>query len=175
MANLIEHYNVDISMLDNALAGQPVQSNEQSAMQQMLDQKLAPFQNMLDSQQNSAREAEQATSQAVNEELQNFAQSAEFLNDVRHDMADIIDLASKRGVKMSFSDAYERACLLDPSVSQVIKSREEAAALQNSGVKLATKRNVSSSLRSGAGAEASSSSPQDLRGEISALWDSASE
>jgi len=175
MATLIGHYGVDIGMLDSALSGQSVQPTEQSNMQQMLDQKLAPFQAMLDNQQNSARAQEHATQQAVGQELETFAQGAEFLNDVRHDMADLIDLASKRGLKMSFEDAYAKACALDPRVSEVMRSRESAQALQNSGQKLASKRNVSSSIRSGGVANSAASAPQDLRGELAALWDSASE
>tara|TARA_R110000737_G_scaffold60697_3_gene87510 strand:- start:939 stop:1991 length:1053 start_codon:yes stop_codon:yes gene_type:complete len=177
MANLIQHYGVDINMLDGALSGQPVESNEATEIQKMLDAKLAPFQELLSNQQTSARDSEQASLAAVNTELQAFADSpeAEFLNDVRHDMADLIDLASKRGQKLSFKEAYDKSCALNPSIAGVLAKRASDAALKNSGERLAAKKNVSSSLRASAATTNSSNSPQDLRGEISALWDSAAE
>jgi len=170
MAQLISHYNIDISMLDHALSGAPMPNPEQTAMQKMIDERMAPVQQFLNMQKGQAQQQKQASQQAVNTELQTFAAKpeAEFLSDVRMDMADLIDLASKRGVQMSFEDAYAKACSINPSITKVLADR----ALIAGGKKADSKANASSSLRSVPGVAGQSSSDGSLRGDILAAMDS---
>ena len=175
MSQLIKHYGVDINMLDQALAGEQVQSTEVTQMSQMLDERLAPLQDMLKGQQNQKQIQQQQAVTEVNTELADFSKNAEFLNDVRHDMADLIDLASKQGRKMGFKEAYDKACAIHPSISKVVSDRATAETLKNSGKRKASKKNASSSLRSGGGSGGADKKPSSLRGEIESLWDSYSE
>jgi len=175
MAQLIGHYGVDISMLDQALSGEPVQTDEMTAMERMLDNRLAPLQDMLNQQSNDRTVNDAASRDAVNTELQEFSKTAEFLQDVRMDMADLIDLASKQGRKMDFKEAYDKACALNPSVSKVIEDRKQAEILKNSGEVVDNKRNASSSIASSSGGAGAQGKPNTLRGEIEANWDAATE
>jgi len=172
MAQLISHYNIDIKMLDSALAGAPMPNPELNAMEQMIEQRMAPVNEFLTAQQQQAQQAQQASQQAVNTELGEFAKTAEFLSDVRHDMADLIDMASKRGQMMSFEDAYAKACSINPSISAVLSKRAEEENLKAGGRRAANKQNAASSLSASAGATGAGSSDGSLRGDILAAMDS---
>lgn len=121
-----------IEMLDSALAGQqPRAADPQTAqVEQLLNQKLAPVQNMLHQfQQVQAQAQYQAQAQAQNEVAQ-FLNQAEFGEDVREDMADILETAQKRGKSMTLQEAYETATYMNPSVRKVMQQRQAAQGAQ---------------------------------------------
>lgn len=176
MAGLIKHYNINIKMLDEVLSGEISDDTRQgSEFERILDDRLAPVQDLLRS--NAAREKASATASqdAVNQELQTFAETAEFLGDVRNDMADLIDLASKRGRKMSFEEAYKKACAMSPEISKVIDERAAAEKLKNNGQRLRNKRNVASSIPQHSASGSSSKGTESLRDTLSAAWDAETE
>jgi len=120
-----------IDMLDSALAGQtPRQDPQQVAMEQVLNQRLAPMQNMLTQFQQAQLAQQQQASQAAQTEVSTFLERAEFGNDVREDMADIIEAAQRRGQNMSLQDAYKKACLMNDNVRSVISQRAKARGAQ---------------------------------------------
>jgi len=175
MAQLIQHYGIDINMLDSALAGEPTQSDEMTAMERMMDSKLAPLQEMLSNQRSAETMAAESSQNKVNEELQEFAKSADFINDVRGDMADLIDLASKQGRSMGFKEAYDKACALNPSIVKVMRDREAAARLTEENNKSEGKKAAASSIPGRSADTSGDGSPSTLRGELEKLWDSANE
>ena len=120
-----------IEMLDSALAGQtPKQDPQQLAMEQVLNQRLAPMQNMLTQFQQAQVQQQQQAAQAAQTEVQSFIERAEFGNDVREDMADIIEAHSRRGQNISLQDAYKKACLMNDTVRSVISQRMKAKGAQ---------------------------------------------
>ena len=48
--------------------------------------------------------------QTAVKEVESFGSDKDFFEDVREDMADLLDLAAKRGLDLSLEQAYERAC-----------------------------------------------------------------
>ena len=120
-----------IEMLDSALAGQtPKQDPQQLAMEQVLNQRLAPMQSMLTQFQQAQIQQQQQAAQAAQTEVQSFIERAEFGNDVREDMADIIEAAQRRGQNISLQDAYKKACLMNDSVRSVLSQRAKARGAQ---------------------------------------------
>lgn len=120
-----------IEMLDSALAGQtPKQDPQQLAMEQVLNQRLAPMQSMLTQFQQAQLQQQQQAAQAAQTEVQSFIERAEFGNDVREDMADIIEAAQRRGQNISLQDAYKKACLMNDSVRSVLSQRAKARGAQ---------------------------------------------
>lgn len=120
-----------IEMLDNALAGQtPKQDPQQLAMEQVLNQRLAPVQQMLTQFQQAQLQQQQQATQAAQTEVAKFLQRAEFGNDVREDMADIIETVQRRGQNISLKDAYKKACLMNDSVRKVLTQRMKARGAQ---------------------------------------------
>lgn len=120
-----------IEMLDSALAGQtPRQDPQQVAIEQVLNQRLAPMQNMLTQFQQAQLQQQQQATQAAQTEVSTFLERAEFGEDVREDMADIIEAAQRRGQNITLQDAYKKACLMNDNVRSVISQRAKARGAQ---------------------------------------------
>jgi hypothetical protein len=120
-----------IDMLDGALAGQtPKQDPQQLAMEQVLNQRLAPMQNMLTQFQQAQVMQQQQVAQAAQTEVATFLEKAEFGNDVREDMADLIEAAERRGQKLTLVDAYKKACMMNDTVRSVISQRVRSQGAQ---------------------------------------------
>lgn len=116
VASIVKEYGVDIDALDAALVGapqpatQPQQPNPAQFRDPRIDQMIQSVQ--------AKRQQE------MQRELEEFSQKAEFFEDVRETMATLVS----GGIATTLKDAYDKACLLKPDVSAVLKQREEAAA-----------------------------------------------
>lgn len=116
--------NAFIEQLDAALAGQQIQADpQQIALQQALDQRLAPVQQMLTQFQQAQLAQQQRASQEAQSTVAQFLERAEFGNDVREDMADLLEVAQRRGQPMTLQDAYKKACLANDRVRAVLAQR----------------------------------------------------
>lgn len=133
VAKIVNAYGVDIRSLDSALAGESpppgTGAPDASYVQQAVQQALAPL--MQAAQQRQQAEAQRST-EAARTELQTFAADAknEFFNDVRGDMADLIEVAARNGRDMPLAEAYQRACMLHPEVSRVMLARQQGVNAQ---------------------------------------------
>jgi hypothetical protein len=120
-----------INMLDSALAGNSPQENDQtSQIQQVIQQQLAPVQQFMSQIQNAQAQNQARVQQQAVSEVEQFIQQAEFGNDVREDMADLIEMASRRGREMTLKDAYEQACNMNPSIRAAFSQRRQNGAAQ---------------------------------------------
>jgi hypothetical protein len=121
MAQLIMDYGISVEDLDSALAplmnggraqqqaGSSGAPDIQALIQQQLNQALAPIlQERQQAQQRAAHEVEQTV------EGMALDPKYPFFDEVRMDMADLIDLAAKRGVALSLDEAYSRAVRANP-------------------------------------------------------------
>ncbi|MDB4312063.1 hypothetical protein N9937_01405 [bacterium] len=167
LAELVKHFGVDVGMLDSALVGE---TPETSQFEQLLDQRLAPVNQMMSQLGQLQQNSNQQSSQQVQAEMAEFSKGAEFLQDVRMDMADLIEMATNRGQEMTLQSAYDKACMLNPQIQGVLNQRKEAQSLIQSQQSLASKKNAASSLAP-RGAEKSSKGPADLHGFLSQAWD----
>ena len=132
LAQIVNTYGVDIQALDSALAGvapQP-QADPRQAVNQAVQQALLPiYQAAQQRQQMVQRQADTAAST----ELETFAADPKnrFFNDLRRDMADMIDMAANQGRDLSLQEAYDRAGMLHPEISKtMIAERQGASAHQ---------------------------------------------
>ena len=174
IADMITDFGVDINTLDSAIVGaapSPVQT-QNNQFEQMLNQRMQPFEQMMGQQ--NAYQQQQATqrTETANAEVAAFSEKAEFLGDVRDDMADLIEMAGNRGQTMTMQDAYNKACALNPQVSAVMQERKQREALNGNSNTMAGKRLAASSVNgqrigngSGGGENAS------MHDTISAAWD----
>lgn len=137
VAGIVQQFGVGrfgngfIDALDSALAGQtPKVDPQQAALDQVLNQRLAPMQSMLQQfQQAQAQQQQRAAEQAQNE-VSNFLSQAEFGEDVREDMADLLEAAQRRGQTLTLADAYKKACMMNDSVRSVVAQRIKAQGAQ---------------------------------------------
>ena len=175
LARIISQFGVDIEVLDNALVGggssNAQQDPQMQRIQQMLDERLAPVnQLMTRAQQMQEQQRQQQGSQAV-EEVKKFGEQAEFLNDVREDMADIIELAEKRGQKLSLQQAYNRACAAHPEIANIIEQRRRDEQLKGGRAELDAKRTAASSISGRQGGSGGNPGNLTLRDTIAQAMD----
>lgn len=116
--------NTFIEQLDSALAGEVPRVDPQAAqLQQVVQQQLAPVQQFMSQFQQAQFAQQQQVQQRAVAEVQQFLQAAEFGEDVREEMADLLEVAQRRGRELSLQDAYRQACLANPRVRSVLEGR----------------------------------------------------
>ena len=158
-----------LEALDRLLAGEAPAAQPQG--QQFRDPRVDQIMTVLEQ---NKRAAEQATSQRA-EQMIAEVQGREFFEDLRLDIADILEGAQRRGLSMTLDEAYHRAARADPTISAVLSQRAEAQRLANPNGSTQAARRASSSVRSNpAIPPRGDRSPGDLRADLEAALDSAS-
>ena len=176
IADMIDHYQIDVEALDNALVGKIGERNAvdptEAKLQQMLEQRLAPFNELMSGISQSQQAQRQQQQQQALGQVKTFGAQAEFLNDVRHDMADLIDLAHKHGRQLSLQEAYDRACAVHPEVSKVMETRKRQQSIVGNNSSIAAKRNAASSISGRMAGSGGVNSDMSTRDMLQAAWDS---
>jgi hypothetical protein len=167
VAGLIQQFGVDISTLDGLLSGQgvPRETQQRNDVQRQVQEAVAPYQQQA---QQFQRQQQQQTLQAqhmIGSEIQQFAQDPqnEFYRDVRMEMADILEMASNRGVELGLQEAYQRACAMRPDVAAILNTRASAPT--------AGKRRAASSIHGTPGGSPAAGAPGSMREAIEAAFD----
>lgn len=133
VARMIQHFGVDIALLDQALTaavqGKQAPAAPQDAIMRHLDQRLQPVMQFIERTQGAQAQSEQALAYEVQTEWETFASKPEneFAEDLRQDMADLMELAARRGVPMDLQAAYTRATLAHPTISKIVQQRKASA------------------------------------------------
>jgi len=168
-AQIIRNYGVDVNALADALDGIPASAQPGQMQQQPMMQD--PRVDQLFEQLSAMRQnREQQIVQKAVTEVESFGDGKEFFEDVREDMADILDLATKRGIDLPLDQAYERACRLHPEISKVLVAREKASQAGNQNRSTRQAKDAASSVR-GTPSGVSTSGPSTLRATIEAAME----
>ena len=146
VAGIIKNFGIDIAMLDSALAGEipaggaPQTPNVNAQVQSAVQQALAPI--LQTQQQHAAVQEQEAQS-----EIDRFAQDPahEFFDDVKDTMADLMEVATKRGQQMDLQSAYNRAILMHEDIAKIVQERSarQKAAAVSTAAAAARKKAVS--------------------------------
>lgn len=175
VAGMIKQFGVGrfgqgfIEQLDQALVGEiPRVDPVQNQVQQALKQELAPMQQFM-SQFQQAQAAQQARvqEQAIGE-VQGFLEKAEFGEDVREEMADLLEIAQRRGRDLSLQDAYRQACLANPRVRSVLEQRAKTKGAQQLTSAAQRAKGAAVSVSGAPALAAPSTPPSDIRSAIEA-------
>jgi hypothetical protein len=174
LSEIIQNYGVDIQVLDSVLAGTAV-PDESNKIQQIIQQQLAPVQQFMQQIGQARAQRQQRATQTIDSEINQFAQEVDFFEDVREDMADILDLASKRGQEMSLDEAYARAVSLNPEIAKIVGQRMAARQQQQGGSQDAVQRAriAASSVRGSPPAAGAKATAESLRGALEQAWESS--
>jgi hypothetical protein len=175
IANMIKEFSVDVATLDSFLVGQPAPEavQQQSSIEQLLEQKLAPFQQFLQTQQEREQQVRQQTEQQAVMTVTEMSQDDRYpyFNEVRADMADIIEMGARRGVAISLQDAYTKAIRMNDGTFQASSVRDQSqgatqAALEAHRAAQAAKGASLSVTGSPTGTGKNTGDPSNLRGLI---------
>jgi hypothetical protein len=177
-ANIIRGYGVDIDMLAAALDGQQVpgqagQTAQGAGYDPRVDQLWQMLQERDRKQAESQRAQEAAELAEIRSGYEKFAETHEFFEDVREEMADIINLSAARGVPIDDETAYTRAVAFHPELAQLVRQRELAGEATNPQGSTARARAAAVSVKPAAAARSSVVSPTDLRGTVAAAFEKA--
>lgn len=178
VAEIISNYGVDLQTLDSTLAGSQQQPNPNAgrgSMDPNISQALQPIYQFMEKidQNRQTYEAQQAAKTA--EEIETFGANKPFFEEVRNDMADLIELAARRNRKLSLDEAYTMAISANPQYASAVRQNTDAAAVSAAAATLARARNAASSVK---GAPASGGAPPvkptTRRGALEAAWEEKS-
>jgi len=182
LVEMIMNYGVDLKTLDTALSaaleGKPVPggaptSQQPAALDPRILQQLQPlFQLQERLTQEQGRTQERLQEEAV--VAINSVQSRPHFEDVREDMADIMEMSAKRGVVMTIDQAYDKAVQLNPEVSKIVGQRTKANDISRAASTLARSRKAASTVSGAPGSAAMAGGKQDRRAALEAAWDGAS-
>lgn len=173
MADLINNYDIDIETLGQVLAGSapreaPQTPDINALVQQQVQQALAPI---YQQQQQQAQAEQQKITQTV-ESMAYDNVNYPYFDDVREDMADIIEVAARRGIDIDLATAYKRAVSLNPVTSSQLQQQSIQQQAQQKNQQAQKALNASSSVTGTPAAGGSSFSANDgtLRGAIEAAF-----
>lgn len=163
VADLVKTFGVPIDALDAALAGAaPPQGAQPGPYKDpRVDQLFATL-------ENAQRQRAQAVHESARSEAEAFAAKAEFFEDVRQDVADLLEMAARRGQALTLQDAYDRVVRMHPEISGIVAQREAAAKAKEQQAAMAKTRNAASSVRSSPSAAPAGKEKLGLREQLEA-------
>lgn len=175
IAETISNYGVDVRVLDAILSnGQIPQNAQQPAIPPQFQQMLQPVYGFMNEIQQARQQREGQMKQQADAEVANFAEKP-FFDDVREDMADLMEIAAKNGREMTMLQAYERAVSMNPEIQNILTQRRQAEeAKKNGGTRLAQRKKAASTISgSPAGPGDGKTVAKSRREQLEQAWDDA--
>jgi len=170
--NIISEYGVDIKMLDDALAGEKLPDDPNAPLLTAIDQRLAPINEFMGRVDGEVANNQEALDYEAADTLDTFAAANEFYEDLRDDMADLMEMAANRGRTMTVEQAYQKAAQAHPEIGPIYAQRVAAAENKLTTEAANKKRNAASSIHGSPGAgRASQAKEGDMRSIMEEAWD----
>jgi hypothetical protein len=171
LAQVIENYAVDIPVLDTVLSRRPASLGAgTAALPPQVAEALKPVNQLLERIEQSQQNYEADLAARAQAEIARISAKPHF-DDLREEMADLIELTARRGGKISLEDAYTRVLGMHPEL-------KPAAPTPNANDVSAAAATLARAKRAGksiAGAPASGSvspaAPANRREAIARAWD----
>ena len=171
VAAMIQHYGIDLEALDDVLAktikGEP---QTPDPVRKAIEERVAPLEQFYKGMQSRIAASQQQYAGAITQEIDKFAPTAEFFEDVRLDMAAIMEAAAGNKRELGLQEAYNMACQMNPEIKQVLEKREADKALNNTQQRTQRKIATASASRRpgmvGTGAPAAITSSSSLKDDI---------
>ncbi len=169
--NIINEYGVDITMLDQILSGEDLPADTNAPLLAAMDQRLAPITDFM-SQISGAREENAAVMNSeAGETLGTFAENNKYYEDLREDMADLLEMAANRNRPMTLEQAYEQAGAAHPEIGPIMKQQNDAKANKLTTEAAEKKLAAASSVRGSPTAGKGGVSEGTMRSIMEEAWD----
>lgn len=177
IAEMIGNFGIDIQTLDNVLSqatprGQAAGTNP---IEVAIQRQMAPIHEFMRTIQQGQQTREQQMAQEADVAVNSFAEKNEFFDDVRDDVADLLELNARRGREMTLDNAYKIAIAQHPEIQTVIEQRKGQQRARQNGSTVARARQAASSVSGVPNlGVANSREPVNRRDDIAAAWDDLS-
>lgn len=170
VASMMKTFGISVESLATALDGKAAPGGGQGAQSFDPGQLRAQLKQELLGELEQRDQAQQQ--QKAQAEAETFLAGKEFGGDVREDMADLLQGAARRNVAMTLEQAYDRACKLNPDVSDTLEKRRAAEAAKAKTASTQQARAASSSVKSQpTGAPVAPKSGNSRREALEEAWD----
>ena len=178
VANMVKQFNIDVRALDAAIVGQapPEDVAQQSNIERILEQRLAPLQQFVQSQQQREQQVRYQQEQQVTQTIEQMAVDPQYpyFDEVRDLMADIVEVNARRGIAISLSDAYTKAVRMNDDTYQASTARDSSQAATQAALQAHQQaqraKGAAVSVSGTPGAPGTNvGNPTDLRGTIASL------
>lgn len=148
--DIIANFGVDIQMLDQVLSQNLPQGSGApgtNPMEIQIQRALAPVYQFMDTVSNQRQAAQQRVQQEADRAVEEFAAKNEFFDELREDIADLMELHASRGRELTLQRAYDMAVQMHPEYGAVVQQRQAANGAKNSAATIQKARNAASSIR----------------------------
>jgi len=178
VANMVKQFNIDVRALDAAIVGQapPEDVAQQSSIERILEQRLAPLQQFVQSQQQREQQVRYQQEQQVTQTIEQMAVDPQYpyFDEVRDLMADIVEVNARRGIAISLPDAYTKAVRMNDDTYQASTARDSSQAATQAALQAHQQaqraKGAAVSVGGAPGAPGTNvGNPTDLRGTIASL------
>lgn len=161
VAQLISVYGIDVDAVNAVMQGQAPAQRSAPAPQQDVSRIV---------EQEFQRRMQAASEQKATSDWEAFQATApEFLDDVKEDMREILELAGRQGRNMTYQQAYDRAVKLNENVAPVLEARRAAEAARAKAPTVQRSKAAAVSIKATpAAAVTRSTGPRSLREDIEA-------
>ena len=151
-------------------------SLQQSNIERILEQRLAPLQQFVQSQQQREQQARTQQEQQVTQTIEQMAVDPQYpyFDEVRELMADIVEVNARRGIAISLPDAYTKAVRMNDDTYQASTARDSSQAATQAALQAHQQaqraKGAAVSVGGAPGAPGTNvGNPSDLRGTIASL------
>jgi hypothetical protein len=178
VAEIMQNYGIDVQILDQILVkgGSP---NPQQPRVEAPPPWAKPIFGFME----NVQQMQQQRTQQLHMEAERAITALEgkpFFDDLREEMADLMDVAANRGREMTLEQAYDRAVALNPQIAKIIEQRGLAARNSNpvsqAASTLARARKAASTISGAPGGKATTtaSGKQSRKEMLREAWDDQS-
>jgi len=130
IAEMIVNFGIPLDLLDKTLSAKLQQQRPPSAevdpLVGLLDNKLKPMLDFMEQFKQGQQAQTAKTQEELSAEWTKFASENEFAADVQMDIAALLEAYSNQGRKISLQDAYRMATMAHPTISELVRKREQA-------------------------------------------------
>ena len=134
VANIIKQFDIDIVTLDSMLAGTdlPPEVRQQSEVDRLVEERLRPVMSYVEQQKAKELALQQSKQTEFRTTVEQMAEDSRYpyFEDVRNDMADLIELSARKGVDLSLEAAYDKATRMNGYANQADNMDSNQAATQ---------------------------------------------
>lgn len=173
LAEMIQRYGVDLQQFDTHLSSVLQKGGPVTRIQPTppLDPRLAPLFSMAERLERAEQEKDQKQQQEAGLAIESI-QNEPFFEDVRYDIADIMEISAKRGKIMTIKQAYDKAVQINPEVSNIVSQQKKKVDVSAAASTLARARRAASTVTGAPGSSVLGGGKADRRSALEAAWDS---
>lgn len=169
--DIIQNYGVDIATLDQVLSNNLPHQEQRlpgtSDVEVQVQRALAPVYEFMNGFQQQRQQLQDQQSYRAEQAVAAFKAKNPYFEEVRYDMADMMDLAAQRNREMTMQEAYDACIALNPQIKAAI---EQEKAKQSNQQAERSQRASLSIAGSPAGTPVKDTSKNSLRDDLMDAW-----